>query len=496
MALTTAVFIKVFGSKPMNIWLVCHQFLPEFYAGTETITFQTALQLRRNGHEVTVVTGHPELIASEVDPVWVEKYNYEGLAVRRFRNSGRVNEGHDFERLLYHNQGVADSLRQLLDVEPKPDIVHVLHFAFVGLAILPVFKEHGIPICFTSTDFFSVCPVSHLRNIDGTPCRGPRPDHGNCLRHLLHNILPPEFVPLLSDQTDDDMGNLVWLSSNPLPEKISGFLNPGFANQVWFRRLASDLVERKKMMVDAFESIDLMIAPSKAVQAGLVENGVGADTITLLPYGIDTSGLLRSVQRGKHKNLKLAFIGQIAEHKGLKVLLEAMRLLPASLAVELAVYGDISFDKFYGDAVTALAKGDSRIKFHGSFAGEMLGATIAKHDILVIPSLWSENTPVVLLASQASGCPAVVSREAGLCEIVQDGLNGLTFETGNAAELSQCILRLAQDRSLVARLAAGTAPGFSIAENVSVLESLYHQAMDKVGSSNRSAMSVMKPVSR
>jgi len=468
----------------MRIWLLCHQFLPEFYAGTETVSLQTALQLQQNGHHVTILAGHPELISAPTKAVSIEKYEYESLSVFRFRHSNaienqesvkdRASKESSAKQSVYWNDSVTAQLEELLKTQALPDLVHVMHFAFIGASVLDVFKAKSIPIVFTATDFFAVCPVSHLRNIDGTDCKGPNPNHGNCLRHQLHNKLPPELVPRLDDFSDEDFGNMIWLAESNLPLDITLYQNPGFAGQSWFKEMATDLVKRKMLMSQVFDLLDLIVVPTTVVREALCANGADPNKMLTLPFGLNKSQIKRNIDRGAEAQLKLVFIGQISDHKGLRVLVQALKLSP-TLAVKLDVFGDMSRDKHYSESILALGMGDDRIEYQGSFLPEQLNKVLSDHDLIIIPSLWSENTPLVLISSQANGLPAIVSNEKGLCEIVKDGINGLTFTTGNARELAEKLTQLVNDRALLSRLAANTVDCLSIENQVALLEQNYER---------------------
>jgi glycosyltransferase involved in cell wall biosynthesis len=281
--------------------------------------------------------------------------------------------------------------------------------------------------------------------------------------------------------TDEDLVNIIWLSSEELPTEITDFRNeegnPGFISYKWVRMLAASLPNRKTIMESFFGGVEKVIVPSNIILKGFSENGVEPEKMRMLPFGLDPSQLERSTLKGQDKTLRFVFIGQIAEHKGVLVLVEAFASLDRELPVSLAIYGDMSLDKNYSDLLLSAASDDARIKFEGHFPPERLGQVIAAHDIVVIPSLWSENTPLVLLASQACGTPAVVSEQEGLCEVVKDGINGLTFKSGSVNDLALCISILLHDRPLVAKLASGTAPGFTIEDNVARLQIIYDQVM-------------------
>ena len=463
----------------MRIWLLCHQFLPEYYAGTETVTLQTALQLKQNGHDVTVISGHPDLTALNRASIALERYSYKSLPVIRLRSSAADSEiKHDY-RSLYRNTPVAETLSRLLDSEPIPDIAHFFNFRHLTPAVVPVFKQRNIPILFTATDFFPTCSLSHLRYYDGQKCDGPRADFGNCLRHHLQIILPQELRPGLEQYSDEDMGNLIWLSGHDLPAEVTTFLHPADAGQEWFKELARGLVEHKTLMVQALADVDKILAPSAIASKVLVRSGIDEEKLETLPFGLDKKGLIRNLNRGQKRKLELLFIGQITKHKGLTILVEALMKLPESANFSLHVYGDLQKDRYYSESILRLTKGDPRIIFMGSFTPDRLHEILAKHDVIVIPSLWSENTPMVLLYSQAAGLPALVSDEEGLCETIQDGKNGLTFKTGDAEELSKCIRRLIEEPDLVPKLADGTVPGFSIEDHAQALERLYKDCARK-----------------
>ena len=70
---------------PLNVLLGVHQFLPEFVAGTEILTYETARELRRRGHDVTVLTGFPTKGEPLGDSL-SDSYVHEGIPVLRFFN--------------------------------------------------------------------------------------------------------------------------------------------------------------------------------------------------------------------------------------------------------------------------------------------------------------------------------------------------------------------------------------------------------------------------
>ena len=96
-----------------------------------------------------------------------------------------------------------------------------------------------------------------------------------------------------------------------------------------------------------------------------------------------------------------------------------------------------------------------------------------------MPSIWHENTPLVIYFAQAAGCPVVVSNVEGMTEVVKHGVNGLVFQTGNAAALAEAIKILAKDRKLLRRLAQKAKKPKSISEYAAELVTIYETLLVK-----------------
>jgi GT2 family glycosyltransferase len=82
-------------------------------------------------------------------------------------------------------------------------------------------------------------------------------------------------------------------------------------------------------------------------------------------------------------------------------------------------------------------------------------AALAATDVLVVPSIWPENSPIVIQEALLSGVPVIASRIGGMPELVQDGRNGLLFEPRDAADLGRALRRLLDEPDLLDSLRAG-----------------------------------------
>ena len=93
--------------------------------------------------------------------------------------------------------------------------------------------------------------------------------------------------------------------------------------------------------------------------------------------------------------ITFGYIGSILEHKGLHVLVKAFSLLDAKNA-SLLIYGDTGANPLYTKLIKEISNEDKRIKFMGTFPNDQIMKIFKDIDVLVVPSIWYENTPLVI----------------------------------------------------------------------------------------------------
>ncbi len=179
--------------------------------------------------------------------------------------------------------------------------------------------------------------------------------------------------------------------------------------------------------------------------------------------------------------LRIGFVGTLAEHKGAHVLVEAVRQIPRERALEVLLYGNLEGYPNYVEKLKAAAGDDPRIRFCGTFPNSEIGKIFAALDVLVVPSVWHENTPLVIYTAQAARCPVIASDHEGISEIVHHGKNGLLFPAGDALALARLIDSLSDDRDMLKQLAANAEPPRTIEEYVCDLEQIYKEVLSERG---------------
>jgi len=444
----------------VKILLTVHQFFPDFFAGTEVLTLSVAKELKRRGHQVVVLTGYP---VKHLLPAWqrFDCYDLEGVEVHRFAHSFTpMGDQCVLSEIEYDNHLVTGFFAHLLDTV-RPDIVHFFHFSRLGSGMVDSARHKAVPAYYTPTDFWAICPTIQLLLANGNVCPGPTAHGGNCIKHVatltqwrnraaLVKYLPDRLVEVIAAVADSDL-------RMPFP----------------FRQELAALSRRSACNVARLNGLHAIFSPTRLMTDVLTRNGVDARLIVQSAYGLDISGF-GEVQRAfdPARPLTFGYIGTLIPHKGCEVLIKAFLRLNHREA-RLHIYGDLTQFPEYVARLQALAAGRDDIVFLGTFPNDQIAEVLARIDAVAVPSLWYENTPLVVYSALASKCPVIASDFPGMSEAVHDGYNGLTFEPGNVDALAHCLRRLSSTPALLRELSAHCDQPKSIATYVDELLAVY-----------------------
>ena len=181
-------------------------------------------------------------------------------------------------------------------------------------------------------------------------------------------------------------------------------------------------------------------------------------------------------ERHPYNHIRFLYLGQIEEHKGVVFLVDAFRRLVrrAGLNAELNIVGDGSKFK----PLKLLTANETRIILRGKVDRVELPKLFEDTDITVVPSLCYENSPTVIFESFSFGVPVLASRVEGIAELIREGENGLTFETGNAGDLEEKLLWCVNNIYKVVEMGGKTGnflKGLSTADYINKLGELYEK---------------------
>jgi glycosyltransferase involved in cell wall biosynthesis len=314
---------------------------------------------------------------------------------------------------------------------------------------------------FTTTDFWTVCPTMQLTLTDGSICKGPDRFGINCLRHLVA-LTQSSVVSMMLDV---------------VPDRVLSLLLTGARKSWWPEKKYSSLVVatvgRMPYVRDAMNCLKGVFVPTKLMADILIMNGLAPDKVLYQPFGVNLPNMDDIPKRRRVTALRIGYIGTLNEHKGVHVLLEAVRQLPKSSAVQVKIYGNEDAYPLYVERLKVMAAVDARILFCGTFPNDDIGKIFSELDVLVTPSLWYENTPLVIYSAQASKTPVIATNLGGMSEVIKHEKNGLLFEKGDAVGLAQQIRRLLDDRQLLESLSSNAQMPKSIPVYVDELELMY-----------------------
>lgn len=179
--------------------------------------------------------------------------------------------------------------------------------------------------------------------------------------------------------------------------------------------------------------------------------------------------------------LRIAFASLFVDYKGPQVLAEALALLAdRGLDVECVFAGDVLDPQLF-DAVrqrcAALGFGD-RVRFPGFLDRPGMARLLAQSNVLVFPSTYDEPFGITQVEAMAAGVTVVTSATGGSREIVRDGIDGLVFKNGDAADLADTLAGLAADPgrwAALARAGQERSLAFAIARTVDRIEALFEE---------------------
>jgi MoaA/NifB/PqqE/SkfB family radical SAM enzyme len=229
--------------------------------------------------------------------------------------------------------------------------------------------------------------------------------------------------------------------------------------------------------------VDLFIAPSNYLRNRFITDfDMPEHKIIYLDYGFPTEYLTQTRKSPNKKEYTFGYIGTLIPAKGVNLLIEAFKQIKEP--AKLKIYG-----RDNGQSSNGLKKLASDSKNNIEFAGEYINHNLANDvfsqvDCIVVPSIWGENSPLVIHEAQACKIPVITSNFGGMKEYIQHGINGLLFEHRNIDDLSNQIIYAINNPYKMTALGEkgylfsneGTVP--DIQEHCNKINTLYQQIME------------------
>jgi glycosyltransferase involved in cell wall biosynthesis len=150
---------------------------------------------------------------------------------------------------------------------------------------------------------------------------------------------------------------------------------------------------------------------------------------------------------------RFLYVGKVTTAKGVDFVLERLRSLPPDARFTIDIVGS-------GESEGALRKllvDDSRFRFHGARSRNEVRDHYRDSSVLLVPSLWFENSPMVIYQAQAAGLPVVASDSGGMPELLAGRADSWVLPAGDAAAWTSALRNLVEDPGMLARMRVSAA---------------------------------------
>ena len=275
----------------------------------------------------------------------------------------------------------------LSDIIPNYDIVHFTH-PMRYCSALNICKQYNIPTVLTLTDIWLLCPRG-LVTSEMEICNGP--NKGEKCKELCH-----------------------------------------YDDNVLTRYNDAKLF---------FDSIDVVFSGSNYAKQEYLDNN-WKRKIILNPFSIDYSHVH---QLGHPSELIFSFMGTFSWHKGLHVLIDAFKQVDDN-SIKLKIYGRGTKGDPYVQKILDMAKDDKRIEFCGVYHYNDVPEIMKDISVIVIPSNYKENYPLVMQLALAYDKPVIASNTGGMPEVIKNNVNGFLFSPGDISDLKNIIEKISKNR--------------------------------------------------
>jgi glycosyltransferase involved in cell wall biosynthesis len=368
--------------------VICNKFYKRF-GGPETVIQDSTRLLESDGHEVIPFSmSHPDNWPTKWSDYFVSQVNYHGKP-SAFRQIGEAIN-------IVYSREAKDKMERLLDTV-KPDIVHAHNiYHQLSPSILGPMKKRGIPVVMSLHDYKLACP-NMLFYVNGEICE-------RCSGGKFYNAITHKCV----------FG--------------SSAKSAVCALEMYVHRITQMYLK----------NVDVFISPSQFLIDALERCGVHGKRMVHIPNVADIDTYSATYDNDGY----ILYFGKLTPEKGVRTLIRAVSQVPSA---KLVVAGTGS----EADELKALAEetAPGRITFAGFLTGEKLKQAIERCAFFVMPSVWYENCPCTILETFSAGKPIVASRIGGIPELIEENLDGMTFEPGNHEELAEKIAALLSNQT-------------------------------------------------
>ena len=433
----------------MKILQVIHGYPMRYNAGSEVYT-QTLCHELAKRHEVHVFT-------REEDPFGLD---FRMLAERDPEDT-RITlhvVNNPRNRDCYRETGIDRRFAEILDCV-RPDIVHVGHLNHLSTSLPHVAAKRSIPVVFTLHDYWLMCPRGQFMQ---THPRDPKNLWAACDGQEDRKCAERCYARYFGGAPEEHEADIAYWTG-------------------WVAR-------RMRHVREMAESVDCFIAPSRYLQGRFRDQfGLPSRKLVYLDYGFDLSRLRGRRERPAGEPFAFGYIGTHIPAKGIQDLIRAFARVDGKAL--LRIWGRPRGQNT--EALQALARAlpgerAARVEWLPEYRNaDIVKDVFDRVDAIIVPSVWVENSPLVIHEAQQARVPVITADAGGMAELVRHGVNGLLFEHRSWLSLAGCMQRLRDDPAFARRLGrrgyldgdAGDIP--AIEDHVRAIERIYEGVLER-----------------
>ncbi len=401
----------------MKILKVIHGYPMLYNAGSEVYS-QTLCHALAERHEVRVFTREEDAFARDF-AVRQDRDADDPRVALHIVNNPRLKD-------RYRAEGIDRRFAEILD-EFAPDIVHVGHLNHLSTSLLREAALREVPIVFTLHDYWLMCP------------------RGQFMQTFPAN---PQDLWAACDGQDDRK-----CAERCYARYFSGAPDEREHDTAYWTEWVNRRMRHVREMV---ELVDLFIAPARYLRDRFRDDfGLPERKLVYLDYGFAHERLVGR-RRAAGEPFTFGYIGTHIPAKGIHDLIRAFGMLRGD--ARLRIWG-----RPRGQDTTALERIASALPAHVAgrveWVAEYKNQQIVRDvfdrcDAIVVPSVWVENSPLVIHEAQQARVPVITANAGGMAEYVHHEVNGLLFDHRSVTGLAAAMQRLVEDPGLAARLGA------------------------------------------
>lgn len=399
----------------MRILQVIHGYPMRYNAGSEVYT-QNLSHALATRHEVHVFTRQensflPEYsFQREADPL-------ESSITLHIVNMARARDG-------YRHQQVDDAFTRILE-EVEPDVVHVGHLNHLSTSLVFAARDRGVPVVFTLHDYWLMCP------------------RGQFIQMYPEDQADPWAV---CDGQDDRK-----CAVRCYVRYFSGDNREFEIDADYWTRWVGRRMQHVRQVCDA---VDTFIAPAMYLLRRFQDEfGLPKEKLVYLDYGFHRERMAGR-QRVTGEPFTFGYIGTHIPAKGVDQLIQAFGRLTGDS--RLRIWGrdrgvETQGLKYLADSLPESS--GERVEWMGEYRNQNIVSDVFNRcDAIVVPSIWAENSPLVIHEAQQARVPVITAEYGGMAEYVHHEQNGLLFVHRDPGSLAREMQRLADDPDFAQRL--------------------------------------------